>query len=268
MPRPKGESLDIDIEAFRVLLKDLRKHHDVAIQSLTEPIASKFKELVEYVQKLYNKSTGYDLLYKEVKDVFGDIKSPRPGTVAAFCAGCMMKNNFQGNPGCSVICAGAIPPSNKEWVECQELVILVTEAADGGFFFNLQNNPINKSKAFLYVRSRSVDEFPGLSIEEKRQLTQFGVTYVKLMYYSSKGDKYKSLTSDFILLTEVRTRLGKTGPQTILPQAITAISDAVEVVEDDAAKLETSSNWQWIVLIALIVLLALFFYYGYMKRSL
>src|SRR5689334_2458899 len=89
----------IDLTDLRSRIKRLRQNHNLEVKSLTGKLADDYNTLLSHITLLYD-TNEYNTLFKEVKKVFEDVKDPNPGTIGAYCAGCL---NHPEKKACSVI---------------------------------------------------------------------------------------------------------------------------------------------------------------------
>jgi len=112
-----------------------------------------------------------------------------------------------------------LPTRLSQLDRCSRSVIVGDYYPDDGFYFNIvvdgqtaNNNetgsPGNSKKrksGYVLIQEK---EFPGLSIEEKTQLYDMGIEYVKLLGFKLNGDHitYKSLSDNFVDIKSLKTR--------------------------------------------------------------
>ena len=232
----------VDMDDLNKKLKHLKENADIKIRNLSGSLKSDFESLAQYVSWMYN-TEGYDAFYKEIVKHFGDRHDYQPGSVGAYCGGCLNVKSKGISRGCNVVCAGSIPPpyedSNFEF--CEYLVIWAVHNGSS-FDFTTLNEVEGKGgrHAIVFVENKTIEEFPGFSDDEKKILEENGVEEVRLVYYncnSNSDDKYINLTQNFVVLNELKIRH----------------ANAV------AASSSGSMNWFWFLLIGIIVLMVILF---------
>lgn len=237
----EGEIEDvINIEDLRRKLTNLKAHSRTPIRKITGTVKEDFESLTQYVTWIYG-TESYHLLYSEIKDFFKEDEKYEPGTIGAYCGGCLVKRK-DGllTRGCTVVCAGSAPPpfGDDNWDFCPNLVIWATYNGEN-YDFTTLNEVKETSQVIIYIDHDSLDTFPGFSEIEKKTLKDNGITQVRLIYYNPNGNPvHKEVSDGFIPLDQVKTRPNQA-----------ATTNVVEY---------QSCNWWWIIIIALIII-ALFF---------
>lgn len=192
------EYTSIDLETIRKQLGVMRKIADKPIKNLKGTEAEDYRRLVRYTKLLYD-TDAYKDYHAEIASAFKDITHVEPGTVGAYFAGCLMKANLPTHllPGCSVVCAGAMPPpkNGNDNYNCQYPVVWAN-VENGNYQFVLLNggslmndhqghhnhNDQNR-RVILYVASNR--PFSGLTDNEKKEL----VRIAHFNKYQSQSDK-------------------------------------------------------------------------------
>jgi hypothetical protein len=239
----------INLHDLRQKLAHLKENAHVKIRSLSGRLKEDLESLTQYVAWIYN-SESYPVLYAEIQNYFHETDKYQPGTIGAYCGGCLVKRkDGLYSRGCSVICAGSIPPpyGDPDWDFCQDLVIWAVYNGDGYEFITL--NEIEGSeddKAVVFIEQDSYDSFYGFSEAEKKTLEEHNLKQVRLVYYNPHGEPmYKEISHGFIAIDKVKTR-GVTPPPAPTPTPVPA---------------NGNYGWAWwMVIIIALVLLALFFF--------
>lgn len=240
----EGGSEDvINIEDLRRKLTNLKAHSKTPIRKISGQVKEDFDSLVQYVTWIYN-TDSYPLLYAEIKDFFNENEKYEPGTIGAYCGGCLVKRK-DGllTRGCSVVCAGSIPPpyGEEDWDFCPNLVIWATFNGENYDFTTLNEVDHEQTdKVIIYIDHDSMDVFPGFNELEKKTLKDNGVTQVRLVYYNPNGNPvHKEVSNGFISLDQVKTRQQNQG----------ATTNVVEY-----------QGWNcWVIIIIALILIAFLF---------
>lgn len=179
-------SFQLHRDALKETLAELRPLADTPIRKLTSDQAESFKNVVEALKLLYESQALYDIILKEVREVFDDVKQVKPGTVAAFFVGCFNDDKFTGPVGCSPKCASSLPPAEGTpgYSSCSDLVLIY---ADGAF------SSLNEKKslhAYIYIDDTNFKTFKRDNIQ---QLKDSGIENVTLVFGNDDGT-YKEIT--------------------------------------------------------------------------
>lgn len=233
----------INLDELRKKISHLKANADVKIRKLNGKLKEDFDFLAQSVAWVYN-TDSYKQLYNEIKKYFNDKQSYQPGTVGAYCGGCLNKRK-DGLPtrGCSVICAGSIPPplDDPEWEFCEDLVIWSTY--EGGNYEFTSLNEVDDAKdnrVIIFIDQNSLDSFPGFSSAEKKTLADYGIKQVRIMHYNPKLDckaMYTDISKGFIALDKIKSRQATTQPP---------------------ASTSNQNAWLWLVVFILFILILLF----------
>jgi len=237
-----GENV-INVEDLRRKLANLKANANVKIRKLTGQVKEDFESLARYVSWIYD-TDSYSLLYEEIQKYFSETDIYQPGTVGAYCGGCLVKKkDCLPARGCSVICAGSIPPpyEDPEWDFCSDLVIWTDYDGESYEFTTLNEVEGEKdSKAIVFIEHDSIESFPGFSEAEKKTLKDHGLEQIRLVHYNPQGDPmYKGVSGGFVDLDQIKTR---------------------SVAQSQAVSSNTSSGWNgWLSIAVVIILIAFFF---------
>ena len=231
----------INIDDLRRKLSHLKENAHVKIRKLSGELKDDFDSLAQYVAWIYN-TDSYPLLYAEIQDYFHEDNVYQPGTVGAYCGGCLVKRK-DGllSRGCAVICAGSIPPpyDDPDWDFCSDLVIWATYNGESYEFTTLNEiDDEQDNKAIIFIEQDSLESFPGLSEAEKNTLRDHGLDQVRLVYYNPEREPmYTEVSEGFVSLDQIRSRA--TNPN-LAPIIV-----------------NNSWNW-WMIVIIAFILIALF----------
>lgn len=241
----------VDINDLRRKLQHLRDNSQVKIRSLSGPLKDDFDSLAQYVAWTYDSDT-YHLLHAEIQSYFHPSERYLPGTIGAYCGGCLVKE--KGSllmRGCTVICAGSIPLplSDPNWEFCDNLVIWASYTGNHFDFTTLnETEDAENSFAIIFIDYDSIDTFPSFSKTEIKTLSDHGIKNIRLVYYNSNANydigevMYVDVSGGFIPLQQLRPRVDN---NVVVPPPI-----------------QTTHGWGWWLLIIIIAfLLLLFFFY-------
>ncbi len=231
--------LVINIAQIRQMLMNLKPQSQVLISNLKEDDSKNFHQVVNIIAVAY-KTAAYATILKAIEEIFAEELSSNtatPGTVAAYFVGCHLQTTFR-IPGCSAICAGAVPldPSASNCGQCQNLVLLYN--ADSHIFTAL-NQVSSEMRVDTYIFIPSQVNFTSFNADEEEKLKQYGVSNVRLVKYEPNGVDYKALSDNFVPLANVKA------------VATGSASDPADPVS------QTTYNIDMILVILLIVILVI-----------
>lgn len=170
---------------FRETLRELQSQAHISIRQLNAEYLTTFNEVINALHLLYKSPPLYDIILKDVQEIFKDVKEIRPGSVAAYFIGCFSNDDkFPGPMGCSPKCAASLPPPDGSpgYSHCEDMVLIYTDNV-----FNSLNNR-QSEHAYIYVH----DQFDGFTHENITQLKNGGITKVTLIYGQQDGN-YKEV---------------------------------------------------------------------------
>lgn len=204
--RPRSSrvaSSHLDLIALRERLIRLREVHNHPIQTLQGQNKADYEYIRALVASTYDADPhAYEQLYNQIQEVFVGIK-PVPSLVSGYMVGCLDSAQFSEGKGCTVTCVRGVPdPKNTGFQFCQYLVIHQV-----GYDFNVLNADAvaDRTNAYLFITADSLEQFPGLTVQEKAKLQAFGVHNVMLVA-RPQHDVYQQLTPVFVPLAEIKTR--------------------------------------------------------------
>jgi len=252
----ENEVIKINLEDIRSRLDRLREHSHMQLRSLTGTNADDYRALVHYTQLLYD-TEAYKIYYDEVKSRFSDLSSIEPGTIGAYFGGCLTPSNFNESPGCSLICAGSMPPPKSDLPKenefssenrpsippnffCQYTVLWAIYDNDKGSLYFTPLHVTQKEDVIVFIDPLTLPgkTFTGLTDEEKVSLSHYGAKRVNLVQYASDSKTYNELLGGFTELENIPSR--------------------VEEIVNEGYQTTGSSNNLLIVVLILLVLVAVF----------
>jgi hypothetical protein len=203
----------VDIGHFDKLCRKFRDKAEVRIKNLTGRDREDFKLMVSYVRLLYG-TNYYDHLYSKVEKYFSDLKEVNPGTVGGYFGGCLVSTSFGDQPGCSAVCAGAVPrPKDDEgWSFCDKAVIFAERNGNRGYTFNVLKEPESPEEmepCYVFVEHTNLHDFEGFSEKERKQLEDLGVNQMYLIGCNENGTEYVNLYGDVCKLSDIKHRKKK-----------------------------------------------------------
>jgi len=195
-----GEDLAINLNNIKASLSRLYKHRHSFIKDLKGDLHTEFRGMVDIIHILYS-SAAYDHLHEIIVKVFGEVNEVTPGTIGAYFAGCLVRTDFADNPGCSAVCAGAVPrgKGTPGWELCGKLAILY----DAHGSFTTLNNVDDKREAYIYIPEGV--HFERFKSAELDALRGHGVEKAKIVRYSRDGRAYHEISGQFTELGSVST---------------------------------------------------------------
>lgn len=102
---PESKIVAVSEDKIRSLLVVLRKYSDRRIKDLPNEGIAAFQDLKRL---LNNDAASYgEILIKQIKEVFRDIKPVGKHTIGDLMKGCDVETNFKGPAGCTAECAGS-----------------------------------------------------------------------------------------------------------------------------------------------------------------
>jgi hypothetical protein len=237
--------LTFNIEDVRERLDRLRPVASSPIRELSGQASDDFRTLVRYTQRLYE-TDAYRVYHEEVKRRFSDITNVEPGTVGAYFAGCLIPTTFENMPGCSVICAGSMPPppdnqrNGKHFEFCKYSVVLANYDGQKYQFTTLHDSP-NKENLVVFLDGNvgKGKSFPGFNDKEREILKNYGAKHINIVKYSHDGKNYNEVLNGFVRLDEIPTR--------------------VEVIPSQSTVTTTSSGSGLLVILLIILVLVVIF---------
>lgn len=202
----------VDIGHFDNLCKKFQNKCDIPIKHLSGTDKEDFKLMVSYVRLLYG-TNYYEHLHKKVVKYFGGLEHVQPGTVGGYFGGCLVSTSFDNQPGCSVLCAGAVPrPKDEEgWSFCDRAVIFA-ERKRGGYDFTMLREPEHPDEmdpCYLFVEHTNLHDFSGFDKKEKDKLRDLGVDNLYLIGCDADGTEYVNLYDDVCNLYDIKHRRRK-----------------------------------------------------------
>lgn len=195
----------IDLTDLRSRIKRLRQNHNLEVKSLTGKLADDYNTLLSHITLLYD-TPEYTTLFKEVKKVFEDVKEPNPGTIGAYCAGCL---NQPDQKACSVICTGVsqngpLPrPKSENGLQFCDYPVFWGVFSNGGYKFTDMNVKKEKTDAIVYLEAPLVH---GFNQEEKNYFKKAGIHRVQLIHTPTDGKEYKEINQGFIEIDRLPER--------------------------------------------------------------
>lgn len=172
-----GSSFELHRKNLKETLKELKKQAYSSVRQLKSEHTESFRSIVEALRLLYDSQPLYELILKDVHEIFYDVKDVKPGTVAAFFTGCFANHgNSQIPMGCTPTCAGSLAPpeSEESYSNCDDLVLIYLN----GQFSSL--NEKRSSHAYIYIENKS--DFKGFTPQNISQLKDAEITKVSIIY--------------------------------------------------------------------------------------
>lgn len=188
----------IDVDRLEEILQNLRANHNLLIKELKGEILEDFKAMMQAVSAAHG-TEAYGVILDLARKHFNDLSDEacEMGSIQGYFNGCVMRTNLSGNPSCTPLCAGSLPPHPDlpGWEDCQYLVVNYTPDAHT---FSVLNSASDKSKAVIYMPEKA--DFKGFSTDELKKLSDFGIKEVKLIKYTNSSH-YIEESSGFVALS-------------------------------------------------------------------
>ncbi len=238
-----GDTITININDLENIIIFLRRYQHYKIKDLRGELLNKYNNLTRKVELLYG-TKEFNILSNLLKKHFGNIKFFIPGTIGAYCGGCL---NDQGNDfhqSCSPICAGSIPLGNYE--SCNSNII-VANYKDNKYDLNLITSENKINKAFIFLDVDSINNFRGFSDNEKDQIKHMGVNKVTLFGSENSSKKYEKI-SDEMDIKDCKKRHNDLYHRNY---------------EDEEDSRDFDNLWIIVLIIIIIIIIALFASYKY-----
>jgi hypothetical protein len=171
--------------ALKECLSSLKPYAEVYINKLPVELNDSFKSILETLKLLHGSKAYYDVVLKDIQDIFvKNVKRIKPGTVAAFFAGCFNDDGLSGPNGCHLKCAMALHgiPSediNKDFISvCEDLVLIYNNGNFGSI------NEKQSAFAYIYVDAK---DFHGFTKKNIETLKSSGIYDVALIFGNEDG---------------------------------------------------------------------------------
>ena len=243
--RKSSSDPDFDIDDIKRAISNLRSHYDYSTTGLTGKLRDDYNYISNFIKRLYNTST-YELLEKMIDENFADLKHADLGTIGQYFIGCRVRTSLSdANPGCSAVCSGAMPRKDRFWSSCGNPVIIAENSSDG-FKFKHLNKAEDRTHAYVYVNYQTLEDFPGFSKKEKKQLKSFGISHIYIHGYINDDYNYNPFSTESIEVNKVKSRPSK--------------KNVADIFGGHSDSEDNGSIWLWlIILIIIIILLVVFF---------
>jgi hypothetical protein len=259
---PVANDVIINVDEINAHLMKLKKHHNTMMRELPEDAKGSLNFIKHHVQILGSVDMN-KMLADEIDKVFGEFKSPSPGTVAAYLVGCSTQTNYSpGNPACAPNCIGNLQPGATFEAQspCGHASFMLT---DTGEFIRI-GGPLDTKDAEIVVIGR--DSNFKLTPKQLQDLRVMGFTRFRLVNQINTRN-YNALNADFMNIDQ---HISHAGGNQVKPRDVFIGVPAVAAVPV-AATAQKPSNFSWwillIVIIIAIVLLAFYFYNANKKKQ-
>lgn len=187
-----NEDISVNLAQFKQTLLQLKEKRDLYISKLDPATKEMFNNVVSTIQLLYD-SGAFPMVFNIVREVFSDVTKVTPGTIGSYFNGCLVSNNFMGNPSCAASCAASVPPPNGTdgWQFCDNLALLW----DGTGSFTTLNDPSNKEDAYVFMPNDVT--MLSLTPDDVDKLKAYGIRRVQFVKYSDDGRSYTQVNDGF-----------------------------------------------------------------------
>jgi hypothetical protein len=190
-----------DTQEMQQVLEKLYLVKDEQIRKLASEHQNRMDYVIAHVKVLYAANDDYPVFYNQVQSVFGHLKQVQVGTVSAYFVGCMLSNAGT-NKGCSVLCAGALPPPKQndgtDAISCGYSVLLAI-SLNNAYTFTYLSGHKTKEEVIIYILNNTNDKefkFNGFSKQEVTILSSWNIKRVKLVQTNNLGTDTIQITND------------------------------------------------------------------------
>lgn len=231
----KDDTLVIDMSQVRHMIQRMHDIQSTKIVDLKGQDDKYFKDLVMYVDVLYDTET-FKTLHQEIENKFKNIDKLAPGTVGAYFGGCLLKKNHKHDLGCGAVCAGSVPlpKDNPMWKVCKNSVILATwdQAAQK---YSLAFLHVAESKDDVIVYVDAENGFRGFTQQDVQKFLAHDIQKVTVVAYDSKSGNYHPLLGGQVPIRSQKLLRAVEGgtAQSVNPQAVAAAQDIRAAVNKD-----------------------------------
>lgn len=241
------QAYKFDRKNLKKSFKKLRKHAHVRLEDLDKDNTHRLKSIVQVIKSFYGTKDMYDIVIKDMKCVFSDVDNIKPGTVAAFFAGCYTKDNFPGPVGCNPKCVASIRPSDGTIFETCDDTVLTYKKSQG--FVSL--NKKESCHAYVYV---DFDDFPGFTRSDIAKLEDADIKHVTLIIGDDNGT-YKEV-HNAVNVSELPLN----------PNNDTTVTGTGTTTTEPSSANKGAGIAFFVILLALLLILA-FVFYRYRKMN-
>lgn len=247
---PRTRHVETDWDDIQRNILYMKEQSAVPISALMGKDEVVFRSLVENVKILYETPDEYSKFHRMVVDSFENQEDIAPGTVAAYFGGCLASSTISPR-GCSAICAGSVPLASESEdgnSHCEHPVLL-SNYTGRGFTFTQMNQATDTERAFVFINSATVEDFPGFTAGEKTALTEKGITEIRLMYYD--GTKNIEL-GDWMGIQQIKDRIAN-----VTSDITESISSTTSVIKTTAT-INTSMRVIGVLLIIILIIVLIY----------
>lgn len=176
----RGTKFEVDRNSFKDTLLELKKYAHVPVKILKKDQLESFDSVVVALGLLYETGKLYEIIHTDIQQIFADIKTVIPGTLAAFFIGCSTNDNFNGPLGCNPKCAASLPPGEKikGYTICDDLVLLYDNSGLSSL------NDKMSIHSYIHIEDSN---FTGFTSDDIKQLSDAHIESVTLVYGNSEG---------------------------------------------------------------------------------
>lgn len=238
-----GGKYSVDLNMVKERLTRLKENYEMNINDLDGILRQDYLEMVNYIKTLYETNV-YNVLFDEIKKVFGELKNVNPGTVGNYFTGCLIKNNLPEEiKSCSLNCITSVPlPKQLNSVvnKCNYFVIWCIRDEK-----QIKLIPLNdpKPEAIVYVNHNNPMDFKGFSEMEKEAFKSGKVERINVIGYNENNGDYIELLGGFVSIEEIP-----------VDDSIVSTNNSTNV----SAINNSNSNNSNVILMGLIILVVIF----------
>lgn len=167
-------------------LNSLKEFSNYKLNTLPEEKEKIFEEIVSVLKILYKVPSIYEMVLREIKQIFNSETEIEPGTIKSFFIGCFSKDNFEGPLGCNPKCAASLPSPEGSYLntDCEDQVLIF----ENNSFSRLNNK--NSNSAYIFIAEKGFKEF---SKENINELKKAGIEKVQLIFPTKESYKNRTI---------------------------------------------------------------------------
>lgn len=183
-----GKGIEVDMDIFRSVIEKLKKYSSSLVSDLNEEISDNYNTVVSFINIASSDDHVYERFVKIIREIFGDVKNIKPGTIGSYFLGNIQNfektyNSYQGPANCHPLKIGAAPNIRGQSNDCQYPAFIFSHGK-----FTRQNN-INGAVAVIYVDRPS---FSGFTAQNIIDLQSIGISSAYLNYGINSDEAIES----------------------------------------------------------------------------
>lgn len=176
--------MNFDHQKLIEALEFMKEHQELPISEIKGSLRDKYLYLQNYI-----KTVDDDFFEEQIDSTFSEIKEYIPGTIGAY---------FNGyNDICNHLCAGSIYclKKHKDKPHADHLFMYTLWNGKRFIFIDL-NDSFVRITTTIYTQFKTLEEFPGISENEKAHLVKYGIQNINLISYTQSIELFKGQIAD------------------------------------------------------------------------